>query len=135
MDTLFLQRTERSPLLEFDFVGRRLRIEGESYPEDAAAFFGPVLKSLESYLSELSVQRPSSPLRLELRMAYFNSSSAKALMNIFQMLESAARQGVPVEVHWYYDPEDETMQEFGEDFSEDLEYARFNLHELEAQPS
>ena len=46
MDTLYLQQTERSPLLEFDFASRRLRIEGESYPEDAAAFFGPVLKSL-----------------------------------------------------------------------------------------
>lgn len=135
MDTLYRPQTERSPLIDFDFTDRRLRIEGESYPEDAAAFFGPLLKSLEEFLAGASNEPPSSPIRFDLRMAYFNSSSAKALMNIFQMLEESARHGVPIEITWNYDADDETMQEFGEDFAQDMECVRFNLRALNADVS
>lgn len=127
MDTLYLPRTDRAPLIELDFGAHRLRIEGESYPEDAAAFFGPVLAALDGYLAQ-AVERPAErPLVLDLRLLYFNSSSAKALMNIFQRLEAAARKGLGVEVNWHYQPDDETMMEFGEDFSQDFQAASFNL--------
>ncbi len=127
MDSLYFPQTERSPLLELDFAKRRMRIEGESYPENAAAFFGPVLKSLAHYLASPAQDGSSSQFLVDLRMAYFNSSSAKALMNIFQLLESAARRGVRIQINWYYHPDDETMMEFGEDFGEDFERARFSL--------
>jgi len=132
MDTFSRPQTERSPLIDFDFANRRLRIEGESYPEDAASFFGPVFKSLAAFLAEVSAETQPAPILLDLRMSYFNSSSAKALMNLFQMLEEAARCGTPVDVNWNYDPDDETMQEFGEDFGEDMECVRFNLCVLDA---
>ena len=33
-------------------------------------------------------------------------------------------------VHWFHDPEDETMEELGEEFGEDLENATFQLRKL-----
>ncbi|NEX23772.1 DUF1987 domain-containing protein [Thiorhodococcus mannitoliphagus] len=126
-DTLYLPQTERSPLVELDVDNHRLRIEGESYPEDAAAFFGPVLAALDAYLAESEQRPPASPIVMDVRLLYFNSSSAKALMNVFQRLESTAQVGVGIDVNWHYHPDDETMKEFGEDFSEDFEAARFNL--------
>jgi len=127
MDRLQRPQTERSPLVDFDFDRHRLRLEGESYPEDAAAFFGPLLVALDHYLVHLRAEPPASPLVVDLRLTYFNSSSAKAFMNLFQRLEAAARDGVEVQVNWHYQSDDETMMEFGEDFREDFQAARFEL--------
>ena len=115
--------TDRSPAVEFDFDGRRLSISGESYPEDAAAFYGPLLRSLSEFLRDLG----GADLTLDIRMVYFNSSSAKAMMNLFQMLESAAAAGSAITINWRYQADDDIMEEFGQDFSEDFVHARFAL--------
>jgi len=123
MENISRPAGERSPLVEFDFSTQSLLMEGESYPEDAAAFFGPLLEALQAYLA----QAGGDSVVLNLKLAYFNSSSAKALMNMFQMLEEAAEKGLTVTVNWHYHPDDDTMEEFGEDFSEDFRAARFNM--------
>jgi len=38
MPRLKIAGTERSPEVDFDFDNHRLRLRGESYPEDAATF-------------------------------------------------------------------------------------------------
>lgn len=114
---------ERSPYISFDFTNGRMKISGESYPEDAAAFFGPLLKEIEDHVSA-----PGPDLVLDLNLAYFNSSSAKALMNMFQMLEAAAAQGRQVSINWHFHNDDDTMEEFGYDFAEDFQYVTFALH-------
>lgn len=122
-----IEATERSPQVEFDFSSGRFLMAGESFPEDAAAFFGPLLESMQSWLAESH----DTDVQFDLQMIYFNSSSAKALMNLFQLLEDAARGGRVVSIQWHYDSDDETMEEFGEDFSEDFEHASFVLRVTE----
>lgn len=122
-DSIHLAATDRSPNVIFDFETDRLSITGESYPEDAAAFFGPLLESLGKYLAAAQ----DRSLVVDMRMAYFNSSSAKAFMNMFQMLEDSARQGLDITINWRFHPDDDTMEEFGEDFAEDFQHATFNL--------
>ena len=123
MDTIHIDPTERSPRVEFDFNSGRLRMEGESYPEDAAAFFSPLLNDVRAYLSGES----GRDVTVDLEMIYFNSSSAKAFMNLFQLLEDAAQRGHSVTVNWHYQPDDDTMEEFGEDFAIDFSSATFNM--------
>ena len=119
---LLIEAGERSPRVLFDAAKGTLHISGESYPEDAAAFFGPILRALEEQLDQ-----PGQRLLVDLELVYFNSSSAKALMNIFQMLEEAAAKGRPVTINWHYHPDDDTMEEFGEDFAEDFKHASFKV--------
>lgn len=120
--------TDRSPFVRFRPDGGTLEISGESYPEDAASFFGPLLKAVQDFLDQPGCQT----LRVDLRMSYFNSSSAKAFMNMFQALEDAAADGkAEVEINWHFDPDDETMEEFGEDFAEDFKAAVFSLRPSE----
>lgn len=129
MDNLTIAATERSPEIDFDFRTGRLSLKGESYPEDASAVFGPIFSALSGFLAETKLDRVS--FRIEL--IYFNSSSAKALMNMFQMLEKkAASGGTIITVDWVFAAEDETMREFGEDFSEDLKAVSFNLAATDA---
>lgn len=123
MDNLVIAATERSPEVDFDFAAGRLVLKGESYPEDASSVFGPIFAALETFLG----QAEGREIRFDFSLIYFNSSSAKALMNMFQLLDRAAARGVRIVVNWFYAADDETMQEFGEDFSEDLEHVTFNL--------
>lgn len=125
MERITLARTERSPEVDFDFAGGCLVLRGESYPEDAAAFFGPLLRSLRGYLAESN----TTPVVFEVELAYFNSSSAKALMNLFMPLEDAAAGGRPVTIRWLFCADDDVIQEAGEDFAVDFEHARFEMVE------
>jgi hypothetical protein len=107
MDNLVIEGTERSPEIRLDVGRNHLSISGESYPEDTFVFFEPIL---------------------DIRLVYFNSSSAKALMNLLEMLDAAAaRPDVRVCVNWHYQDQDDMMQELGEEFAEDLKNVRFEL--------
>ncbi|MGU3360547.1 DUF1987 domain-containing protein [Methylobacterium sp. M6A4_1b] len=123
MDRIQLAATDRSPRVDFDFATGHLSLQGESYPEDAAAFFGPLLQALRTYLTHAS----GPPIVFEVALAYFNSSSAKALMNLFMPLEDAAEQGRSVTVRWRFADGDETIEEAGEDFAGDFCHARFEM--------
>ncbi|MFD1623059.1 DUF1987 domain-containing protein [Azospirillum griseum] len=126
MDSLNIPGTGRTPTVAFDFATGHLRMSGESYPDDVATFFGPVFTALRAYLAESVL----IPIQFDMELLYFNSSSAKVLMNIFQMLESVARVGRPVSVIWCYEDSDESMRELGEDFSEDLHHVAFSLRNV-----
>ena len=127
MDNLKVAATERSPEVDFDFERGLLRLKGESYPEDASNVFGPIFAALERFLADAGGQ----DIQVEFDLTYFNSSSAKALMNMFQMLDNAAGTGARITISWFFAPDDDTMKEFGEDFSEDLDHVTFNLVEVE----
>ena len=122
MEKILKEATDRTPAVVFDFEMGKLSFKGESYPEDASAFFGPLHNALEEFL-----KGDFEHLAFDIELAYFNSSSAKALMNLFQLLESAAEEGKKVDVNWVYNEDDDTMQEFGEDFASDMEHLTFNL--------
>ncbi len=123
MDDVKIEATERSPEIDFQFVANRFAFRGESYPEDVAAFYGPLMNKLESHLATVT----SGTVEFDFELIYFNSSSAKVLMDLFDRLESLAASGVAVTINWHYDAEDDTMEELGEDFAEDLEHAKFEL--------
>jgi hypothetical protein len=125
-DKLNIEPTSRTPAVAFDFVENHLRISGESYPEDVTEFYGPVFSALDTYLGKLG----KGICRFDFELIYLNSSSAKAVMLLMDKLEAAAKKGAAVDVYWFYDKEDDTMQELGEEFGEDLENAAFHLEKM-----
>ena len=126
MESRTIAATDRSPEVRLDVANRVISFAGEAYPEDAAAFWGPILQDMQS----IAEQEPEELLQVDFRLAYFNSSSAKALMNIFQLLESAAETGAKIRVRWYFQDGDDTIEESGEDFSEDLKAVEFESIKL-----
>jgi hypothetical protein len=50
------------------------------------------------------------------------------LFTLFDALDQAAQAGNQVELHWYYDAEDETIQEFGEELRLDFQALSFVEH-------
>jgi len=125
-DKLNIEPTSRTPAVAFDFVNNHLKISGESYPEDVTEFYGPVLSALDAHLGKLG----KGSCRFDFELIYLNSSSAKAVMLLMDKLEAAAKKGASIDVYWFYDKEDDTMQELGEEFGEDLEKAKFHLEKM-----
>jgi len=125
-DKIDIAATTRTPAVTFDFTQHHLKIKVESYPEDVTEFYGPVFTALDTYLTKLG----KGSCRFDFELIYLNSSSAKAVMMLMDKLEAAAKKGASVEVYWYYDKEDDTMQELGEEFGEDLENAKFHLEKM-----
>ena len=89
-------------------------------------FYKPVFEALDTYLAKLG----KGSCRIDVELIYLNSSSAKAIMMLMDKLDAAAANGASVDVFWYYDPEDDTMQELGEEFGEDLVNAAFHLEKM-----
>jgi hypothetical protein len=126
MENLIVEATRSSPAIRFDAEQRCLCLSGESYPENAAAFYAPVFAWLKTFLATLA---PSAAVRVELDIQYLNSSSTKVMLNLLDLLEQAAQDGTPIAVEWYYDPDNEAMLECGQDFSEELTALNFRLME------
>jgi SiaC family regulatory phosphoprotein len=128
MQNFTIPASTRTPAIDFDFGKNHLKLSGESYPEDVTEFYNPVFSALDTYLATLG---PGS-CRFDFELIYLNSSSAKAVMMLMDKLDAAAAKGAAVDVHWFYDEEDDTMQELGEEFGEDLENAKFHLEKMTA---
>lgn len=123
MEKLKIEATKSTPLIDFDHVSGVLVIKGESYPEYAGKFYAPVFTWLTDYLAGAGGAKTT----LDMEIAYFNSSSSKALMNIFDMLEEAAKMGADITVNWRYHSANEAAEECGEEFGEDVSHISFNM--------
>lgn len=121
-----IEAKERSPEITFDFEANLFSVKGESYPEDVTEFYGPIVGELESHLGGLS----DATVTFEFELIYFNSSTAKVLMGLFDLLDETANNGNDVTITWIYEEDDENMMEMGEEFGEDLLHANFQLKKI-----
>lgn len=131
MKPLLIQQTQSTLGVDFDPAQGLLTLRGESYPEDALKFFTPVIHWLAAYLVDLG---NGDAVNVDMDIVYFNSSSSKALMNIFETLEDAAVRGVEVNITWHCHKENEVARECGEEFREDLCQAKFFMALYEDGP-
>jgi hypothetical protein len=125
MDNLYIPATKYTPEVSFNATTHILAIKGETYPENTAEFYSPVFDWLEEFLKQLDDQA----VTVNVEIIYFNSSSSKVLMDLFDRLEDAVKEGKPITLNWIYDKEDESALEYGEEFQEDLEVLKLNLIE------
>lgn len=117
MTDLNIPATQSSPSIATSESAGTLQMRGDSYPENSFEFFAPVLEWIRHYLTE-----KQTPLRLELRLLYLNTSSVKVMMDIFDMLEDVHATGRDVTVRWYYDRDNERIAELAEEFKEDCTF-------------
>jgi len=117
MNELSIEATQSTPSVEGNWETGMVSLGGDSFPENSYEFFGNVIDWIERYLAG-----SDRPLRLELRLMYMNTSSVKAMMDIFDMLEDAHRAGRKVEVRWHHDPDNERVADLAAEFREDCTF-------------
>lgn len=128
MENLIIEATKYTPYIQFNSEKNLLEISGETYPENTAEFYAPVFKWLDQYLSQLS----DEAVTVNLEINYFNSSSSKVLMDMFDKFEEVIKTGKQIDLNWIYDKENESALEYGEEFQEDLEVLKINLVQKES---
>ncbi len=117
MKSLRIESSKSTPSVRFYPDSNVFEIKGESYPENAAGFYEPVLHWLSRWF-KISDQHH---MQLNFELVYYNSSSSKAIMNLFDLLEDAVQTGWPITVMWRFDKENEIIRESGEDFQMDYD--------------
>jgi hypothetical protein len=128
MQDLYIPATAETPEVKFLFSEHRLHIQGESYPENAMAFYAPLRAGLQGYLDNVSDQ---TPVEAHFSLKYFNSSSTKLLRSLIALLNEFARAGKQITAHWYHDPEDDMMMEFGHDLQDEFGLLHINVTPFE----
>lgn len=111
MNGIVTEGDRKIPSLNFNPATGIFEIKGNSTPENAEMVYQPVIDLLNEYRDS-----PREKTIFNVNLDYFNTSSSKWLLNIFRILKQIGASGKSLEINWYYDPEDEDMQESGEDY-------------------
>ena len=111
MELVSLESTKKTPNVLLDPSGR-IRIGGRSIPEDASKFYDDILNWVLDYC-----HTPSDTTVVDIELEYFNSGSAKFVMQILRELSELLAEGRELKVNWYYEEGDDDILERGEYYS------------------
>lgn len=112
MADLMIEGTVKTPMVRLDAASGLLEISGCSVHENADRFYRPLIDAVERYAAG---PRPETTVRITL--SYFNSSSAKYILDLLKILDEAHAAGRGrMQVEWHHQEDDLDMQEAGEDY-------------------
>jgi hypothetical protein len=120
MEKLIFEPTANSPRIVLDPENRNFEFSGESRPENVRKFYLPILEWLEAYTAEQDKLRDDERtfgLLCQFNFEYFNSTSAKYILDIFKSLNAISALGIGLEIKWLYEEDDEDMLEVGQEMS------------------
>lgn len=118
MPDLHITATGSTPEIIANHAAGLVRMVGDAYPENAFELFRPVIEWIGQYLT----QKPMRALAVELELVYLNTSSIRAMMDIFDSLEDAHERGVQVGVDWYFDTGNGRVGDLAREFREDYSF-------------
>jgi len=126
MKPYILESSELIPGVIFDPDNNNFEMTDSSRPEDVRDLFYPMIEWLKDFgekiLQGMDTQfSKENPLLFKVKMDYFNSSSAKFMYDIFEELKAIRENGLPLEIQWYFEEEDDDMREAGEEMQDLIE--------------
>lgn len=128
MNKYFVEQAENTPGVSFDTESGIFEIKGVSRPENVQDFYDPILAWFDDYLKELGGNTAGKSVTLTVFLEYFNSSSAKYILNILKKMAEYLAAGVNVRVNWNYEDGDEDMLEVGEEMQRMVKFQfTFNM--------
>lgn len=117
MERYSINGTEKTPQINFDHEQGQLEIRGKSVPEDSFKFFEPMNSWLDAYF-----QNPASNTELNVALEYFNTSSAKVLLELFKKMNQLDKSGKSaIKINWVYEEDDDDMLEAGHDYQRTID--------------
>ena len=119
MKAIVIGATYSTPSVNFSEDGRML-IEGRSLPDDVNKFYKPLIE----WVINLSVEA----VKLDINLEYFNSASAKKLLDLLKSLDANSKIGSVI-INWHYEEGDDSVLETGQIFEELLIRTQFRYHE------
>ena len=100
MDDLIIKTTDNpkfSPDVNLHFVSGEGSIQGESYQEDSRDFYTRIATWFDNYFQQ------KDAFKLSVDLSYINSSSGRALVELFEALLVHKKKGKKIDVVWYFE--------------------------------
>jgi len=113
MESIYVKKTKKTPLISLDLNENIFQIKGPSFSEDILSIYDPVIKWMNENLPQLD-----NELTCEFYFTVLNSASHKKVFQILIILNGFMDYGKKIKVKWYYDEDDEDIMEMGEDLTE-----------------
>lgn len=118
MRKLIVNRTSNSPEVHFDPDKKRFEISGESRPPNVPAFYDEIIGWVNDFTKDLSVSGDKKdPVEFNLDFNYFNSSSAKYILDFCKKIATLRANGENATIRWHYESDDLDMLEVGKEMS------------------
>lgn len=111
MENLHLEGSAKTPSIHFDAASGKLELKGRSIPENSVEFYKPLNDWIDAY-----GKTPVPETEVDVKLEYFNTSSSKCILDLFKKLESISGERTKVTVNWFYEMDDEDMEEAGQDY-------------------
>ena len=111
MDALTIKQQNNTIGIVLDKENRKFVFEGRSLPENTVKFFEPVMKWIEEYKKQ-----PEDKTYIDMNFIYFNTSSAKIILEVLQEFDYIHREGKEVKIIWHYMEDDYDIKEAGEEY-------------------
>jgi hypothetical protein len=106
MDSLEITATHPKSLVVSFHASGELKLTGVSCDEDPKAIYKPLLEWCTRYLKVAP-----SHTDFSIRLKYFNTSSAKCLLELLNLINQLPPSGKSLSFKWYCEEEDEDMIE------------------------
>ena len=116
MEVISIKGTQETPEVLLDSSKGMFEISGKSLPEDVKEFYNPILKWFDEY-----AKNPNPQTVLKIKMDYFNTASSKMILELFEVVKKAQGAKSETIIEWYYQEDDEDMQDAGQDYSDLIE--------------
>jgi len=118
MRKLIIDQTTNSPGVILDPENSKFEISGESRPPDVGNFYGEILRWMDDYSQHLVRSYESKdPVVFNFNLEYFNSSSAKYILDFCKQIATVRLKGKDMTVKWNYEADDMDMLEVGREMS------------------
>jgi hypothetical protein len=111
--TFEIKATRNTPAVCFDPAVPSFTVAGNSIPENAGEFYGPIIEQLRQQIPAMT-----DGTSFVFCLPYFNSSSLKAIYLLLNEIKVGMDQGKRFEVIWHMEEEDDFMSDAAETFSE-----------------
>jgi len=101
LKNLFIEQTDKTPLVDLNFMSGELIISGRSIPINAPRIFEPILEWVNDY-----TKIPKQTTNLRLKLEYFNTASSIWLAKIVKALAGINKADCILILHIYFPVED-----------------------------
>ena len=123
MENLIIPKTDSTPSIRLDRQKNHIEFSGDSRPENAKLFYAPVFNWIEDYYNHLYFLENQSSgninkVTIDFKLEYFNSSSAKYIIDIFRAINKFSIDIPKIEIvfNWFHDADDDDLLDAGKEF-------------------
>ncbi|PLX00082.1 MAG: hypothetical protein C0594_16080 [Marinilabiliales bacterium] len=116
MKSFTTKASKTTPEIIYNENENKIAISGNSYPENPFLFYEPCTKLIQSLIQSKEL------FELEFKLEYYNTSTAKQILDFIDMIEDYYSKGGKVKATWLFKEGDDDLKENGVDFFEDCTF-------------